>query len=405
MKTDRKGLSIALLIALVGFPQISETIYTPALPSVASGLLASAYMVEATLAIYFLGFALGVLLWGTISDWCGRRHAMLMGLIVYGIGTIGCANVGSIEALLAWRFFQAFGASVGSVITQTMIRDAYDGAERIKLFAVMSGALAFSPAVGPLLGGFISEFMGWRANFWVLAILSIILSVWSFLSLPETRSQPIKQLSLGKIRLLFLDMIKSRILWGHVLLIGATNGILFGFYQEAPFVFVEQLGMQPSYYGCFGLLIAAATIVAARVSYRQSQRLSPQQMIQYGAACVFVGGFLFTLTVMAGVFDLTALGFSIAVATLFIIFFGIGLIIPNSLSQALKPYQTAAGTAGSIFGGCYYCLIAGFTWGMSFLHNGTALPLPLYIAMLGLLLTCGSQMIRLPQSIQGKSLV
>lgn len=403
MINNQKKLSIGLLIALVGFPQISETIYTPALPNVASGLLASAYMVEATLAIYFFGFALGVLLWGTISDWSGRRKAMLIGLIVYGIGTVGCANVGSVEALLAWRFLQALGASVGSVITQTMLRDSYDGAERTKLFAVMSGALAFSPAIGPLLGGFISEFMGWRANFWALAILAIILSIWSFLSLPETRPKHIKHLSIDKIRLLFIGMIQDRILWGHVLLISATNGILFGFYQEAPFVFVQQLGMQPSYYGFFGLLISAATILAARISYRQSNLLSHQHIIQCGTACVFVGGVLFTLTVMMGIFDLKALGISIAVATLFIIFFGVGLIIPNSLSHALKPYQMAAGTAGSIFGGCYYCLIAGFTWAMSALHNGTALPLPLYIVILGLILACGSQMIRLSQCIVKKN--
>lgn len=93
MQNIKKKLSISLLIALVGFPQISKTIYTPALP-LATGLQASAYMVEATLSIYFLGFALGVLLWGTISDWGGRRNAMLLGIIVYGIGTLGCANVG-----------------------------------------------------------------------------------------------------------------------------------------------------------------------------------------------------------------------------------------------------------------------------------------------------------------------
>ena len=62
MEKSKKNISVALLIALVGFPQISETIYTPALPNVANGLQASAYMVETTLSIYFLGFALGVLL-------------------------------------------------------------------------------------------------------------------------------------------------------------------------------------------------------------------------------------------------------------------------------------------------------------------------------------------------------
>lgn len=401
MKNPQKKLSVALLIALVGFPQISETIYTPALPSVASGLQASAYMVETTLAIYFLGFALGVMLWGTISDGCGRRRAMLLGLMVYGIGTVGCAHVASVQALLAWRFLQAFGASVGSVITQTMLRDCYEGAERTKLFAVMSGALAFSPAIGPLMGGFISEFLGWRANFWALALLAIVLGLWSFCSLVETRPRHIERLSWGKISFLFGNMMRDKGLGGHILLIGATNGILFGFYQEAPFVFIEQLGMQPSNYGFFGLLIAAATIFAARVSYRQSGRFSPQYIIQWGAACVLLGGCIFTLTVMIGVFDLQALGFPIAIAALFVIFFGIGLIIPNSLSHALKPYHTAAGTAGSIFGGCYYCLIAAFTWGISALHNGTALPLPLYIAMLGLLLAWGSLLVSesVPESV------
>lgn len=403
MNTNQKRLSIGLLIALVGFPQISETIYTPALPNVANGLAASAYMVEATLAIYFLGFAFGVLLWGTISDWIGRRNAMLAGLVIYGIGTVGCATVESIETLLAWRFLQAFGASVGSVITQTMLRDSYDGAERTKLFAIMSGALAFSPAIGPLLGGFISEWIGWRANFWALAIMAIILGIWSLLSLPETRTKHIKSPSIDKICLLFMDMMKSRALWGHILLIAATNGILFGFYQEAPFVFIEQLSMQPSHYGFFGLLIAGATILAARVSYRQSHRFSSQQLIQYGAVCVFGSGIIFTLTVTMGIFDLRLLGVSISIASLFLIFFGIGLIIPNSLSHALKPYQTAVGTAGSIFGGCYYCWIAAFSWFMSAFHNGTSLPLPFYITMLGLLLICGSQMIRLSQCIAQKN--
>lgn len=394
--TRTKSLSIALLIALVGLPQISETIYTPALPSVASGLRASAYMVEATLAIYFLGFALGVLLWGIISDWCGRRKAMLTGLLVYALATLGCAQVENVEALLAWRFLQAFGVSVGSVITQTILRDAYSGAERTKLFAVMSGALAFSPAIGPLLGGFISEYMGWRANFWVLVIVSLFLGIWSFLSLPETRPQYSKCLFSDTIRHLLVEMFSSRILWGHILLISATNGIVFGFYQEAPFVFVKQLGMQSSHYGCFGLLIAAATILAARVSYRYSYRFSSQHMITGGAVCVVAGGCLFTLSIAMGMFDLSVLGISVAVSALFSIFFGVGLIIPNSLSHALKPYQAAAGTAGSLFGGCYYCLIAAFTWAMSMLHNETALPLSLYMTLLGLVLVCGSQMIRLP---------
>ncbi len=396
MKNNKnKKLSTALLIALVGFPQISETIYTPALPNVASGLHASVYMVEATLAIYFLGFAFGVLLWGAVSDWSGRRNAMLVGIMIYGVGTFGCGNAESINALLLWRLIQAFGASVGSIITQTILRDSYEGAERTKLFSVMSAALAFSPAIGPVLGGIISEFWGWRANFWTLTGIAIAIIIWTFLLLPETRPLHIRKVPLTRMYHLFFEMTSSCQLWGHIFLIGATNAILFGFYQEAPFIFIDQLGMSPSFYGFFGLLIAASTVFAARISYRQSgSSYFAKNIIQYGAGCVLTGGILFAIIVKMGIFSLGATGIAITTLVLFIIFFGIGLIIPNSLSSALRPYREAVGTAGSIFGGSYYCFIAIATWVMSVMHNGTALPLPIYIMVLGLVIVVGSQMVK-----------
>ena len=394
MNQDNIKLSIALLIALIGFPQISETIYTPALPSVASGLGASVHMVEATLSIYFLGFAIGVSLWGAISDWSGRRLAMLIGLFFYGIATVGCATVENISSLLAWRFVQAFGASVGSVITQTMLRDVYDGVKRAKMFAMIAGALAFSPAIGPVLGGFISELWGWRANFWALTVMGIILMVWSLFSLPETRPLKVIRPTIAQIKSTFGTMITSRTLWGHILLIGATNGIIFGFYQEAPFVFIEQWGMQPSHYGFLGLLIAAATVVAARLSYRFSQTLSSETIISCGTLNVILGGVIFTVIVLIGNVNESIFSLAVTIFALFVIFFGIGLVIPNSLSQALKPFQASAGTAGSIFGACYYILITGFTGMMSLLHNGTAFPLPLFIIALGIVLAIGSWIIR-----------
>lgn len=388
-------LSIALLIALVGFPQLSETIYTPALPNIATSLSASATMVESTLAIYFFGFAVGVALWGALSDFIGRRMAMLLGIIIYGAATICCGNVETAQALLGWRFLQAFGASVGSVITQTILRDAYSGLERSKLFSIMSGALAFSPALGPVLGGIISEFLGWRGNFLFLALFAVTILIWAFLSLPETRPSNVLRVNLSQTGKLMATMLKSPTLWGHILLIGATNGILFGFYQEAPFVFIDHLGMRPSFYGLLGILISGATIFAARFSYRKIENHSAESLIGFGTTCVLVGSLAFTGIVINQLLKLNLIGLGLTFASLFVIFFGVGLIIPNSLSFALKPYQTAVGTAGSIFGLFYYCLIAGNTWLMSLLHTGGILPLPLYFLGLSAVLIIGYFMIHL----------
>lgn len=390
-------LSIALLIGLVGFPQISETIYTPALPNVAAGLQTSAHLVEASLAVYFLGFAVGVSLWGAVSDWCGRRMAMLSGLFIYGCATLACAQVDGIEALLFWRFLQAFGAAVGSVITQTILRDAYEGPQRAQLFSVMSGALAFSPAIGPLLGGFISQYWGWRANFLMLTAMAVVLFIWSLRTLPETRPRQQVPTAPFRIHELFKQMIGSPNLWGHILLIGATNGMLFSFYQEAPFIFIEQLRMQPSHYGLVGLLIAAATIVAARLSFKMSGQLSPEALIVRGAITAMAGSLLFLAMAGSDLFSFDMVGMVVGLAALFIMFLGIGLIIPNSLSLALKPYQQGIGTAGSIFGGLYYCLIAAFTSLMSVLHDGSLLPLPLYMVALATLLLLGGRMVSAPR--------
>lgn len=385
-------LSIALIIALVGFPQISETIYSPALPNVAAGLMASAQSVEATLSIYFLGFALGVALWGAISDWTGRRLAMLLGIVIYAAGTIACGSAQTVESLLAWRFIQAFGASVGSVITQTILRDTYDGFQRAKLFSVVSGALAFSPAIGPVLGGFTSDFFGWRANFWLLTVVAIALFIWTWKKLPETRPRSVSKPSFRIVSLLFQDMTASKTMWGHILLIAATNGIIFSFYQEAPFIFIEQLGMHASLYGMLGILIAAATLLAARVSIHLNKTWTPHRIIQIGSLVATIGSMLFLTLVSMGFFTPESLGMLASLISLFLIFLGIGLVIPNSLSVALKPFQMNVGIAGSIFGGLYYCLIAAFTWLMSLIHNGTVYPLPFFLLALSLVLLLASHL-------------
>jgi len=389
MKEHR--LFIALLLALAGFPQISETIYTPALPSVARGLSTTASLVEGTLSIFFLGFATGVTLWGVCSDWWGRRKAMLAGILIYGLATFACMKAETVGSLLFWRFFQAFGASVGSVITQTILRDCFQGDARTKVFSLITGALALSPAIGPLLGGYVSEYFGWRANFLLLSCLSVVLLLWTFWALPETR--PLKQpLTITPMANLFYQMLKNRNLWGHVLLISATNGILFGFYQEAPFIFINHLGLSPGQYGFFGFLIASATILSSRLTYRRVKEIGHHAMIKRGAVLTLLGGGLFLTIILLNSFN-SSWGIALSLLPLFLIFFGIGLIIPNSLSHALQDYQQNPGTAGSLFGGCYYSFLCLFTWILSILHTGSLTVLPAYIIAMGSILAIASRQV------------
>src|SRR6185312_1310355 len=113
MNKKVQGPALSLLLCLLGFPQISETIYTPSLPDLARTLSVGMDLAELTLSIYFIGFAIGVLGFGILADVFGRRASMLAGILIYLVGCIGCAFSHRIELLLFCRFVQAFGASVG----------------------------------------------------------------------------------------------------------------------------------------------------------------------------------------------------------------------------------------------------------------------------------------------------
>ncbi len=372
------SLSLVLIILLLGFPQISETIYTPSLPDLAHSLGVSSQWAEFTLSIYFMGFALGVAGWGVVADYAGRRPALLMGLLLYCVGSVGCYQAGEIGALLACRFIQAFGASAGSVVTQTMMRDLYSGAKRGKIFSVVGGALAFSPAIGPLIGGLVDQFAGWRGNFVVLVAMGLGLLVYCYRLLPETKSTA--ALSLASFKQVARQFVGDRRLYGYVTLIGCSNGIIFSFYAEAPFIFIEYMHYTPGQYGLMGLAIAGSNIVASYLSHRLNHRLiRPESIMLVGCLIILTASLGLSVWGYWKLFaHLPAIHLAILVGCIALLFFGIGLLIPNALSQSLIDYQKAVGTAGALLGLLYYLLIAGLTFLMGYLHNGSIVTMPLF---------------------------
>ncbi|MED4732282.1 multidrug effflux MFS transporter [Aneurinibacillus migulanus] len=381
--------SLFLLIILVGFPQISETIYTPSLPDITNNLHASSNMVQLTLSIYFLGFAFGVFCWGRLSDSIGRRPAMLWGILVYGIGCLGCYLSDSVEWLLLSRFIQAFGASTGSVVTQTILRESIDGTKRHVVFAQISAALAFTPAIGPLIGGWVDQSLGFKAVFFTLVVISVAIFMYTFVSLPETRvSAPsnINILSVAK-RLVFDIRI-----WAFGFLIGATNGILFSYYAEAPFIFIEFFHMAPGVFGFFGVFVALSSILGAMLSKRLLTKFPAEKIILIGSMVTTLGAVCLTSFTLYGV-NPSVISLSLMVAFIFTLLLGIGIAIPNCLSLALVHYSDVLGTAGAIFGLGYYVVVSLITSGMSYLHNGSLVTMPIYFLILAILMVLVSKKI------------
>jgi DHA1 family bicyclomycin/chloramphenicol resistance-like MFS transporter len=165
----RHGVRVlAVLSALMGFASISTDFYLPALPAIAGALHASAGTVEFTISFYLAGFSLGQLLWGPIGDRYGRRAPVAVGLILFIIGSAGCALAGSGTALIIWRVVQAVGACAGVVLARAMVRDLYEGNRAAQMLSALMTVMAIAPLLGPILGGQILALAGWRAIFWTL---------------------------------------------------------------------------------------------------------------------------------------------------------------------------------------------------------------------------------------------
>lgn len=367
--------SLLLMIALVAFPQISETIYTPSLPDIAVVLGVSNSSVQLTLSIYFIGFALGVFCWGWLSDFIGRRPAMLGGLIVYGTGSLMCFYSESIDLLLVSRFIQAFGAATGSIITQTILRESISGNKRHAMFAQISAVIAFTPAVGPLIGGFVDQAFGFRAVFFTLVMISVLLFMYTFWKLPETTDVSARK------KVAILPIFKRMLALPRVLvfglLIGGINGVLFSYYAEAPFIFIEHFNISPGVYGFLGIIVALASIIGAMISKRLLTVYAPEKIIHIGCLVMTSGALLLTIAgSLASLPDMIVM-VSILI-TLFVMLMGAGIALPNCLSLALVNFQDVVGTAGAIFSLGYYLLVSLATWGMSALHNGSLLTMPIY---------------------------
>lgn len=377
--TQHVKLPALWLIALiVGLPILSETVYAPSLPEIAHSLSVSDSMVEYTLTIYLFAFAVGTLCWGKVSDSWGRKPVLLFGLGIYILGSLGCFLSTSIEGLMMSRFIQAFGGSTGSVLGQAICRDAFQGAALGRVYSSIGSAMAVFPAIGPVIGGVISQNFDWPMIFIFLILSGTIVLGCVMTQLFETHSSPNRQ-SIPIISVIKQMAMDKKVI-GFGLLVAGCNGIGFSYYAEGSFYLIEMLHLSPSFYGCTFIMISIAIMVGGFVSRQLQKNYESLTVLHLGLLSVLGGSILFSVGVMlAQIFGWSDVFLvSLTIGCMMLIMGGNCIITSNALSSALTGYKNCIGTASSLFGFAYYVVVSLFTAGMGMLHTGTLWPMPLY---------------------------
>jgi len=322
---------------------------------------------QLTLSLFLLGYAVGQLVVGTLSDAVGRRPALLAGLGVYTVASLACAVTGNLWLLVTMRFVQGTGAAAGAVIGRAMVRDTHTGAEAARLLATMIAVLAIAPMVAPLVGGVLLEHLGWRAIFATLCLCGVALSAMAASSLEETLGER-RALSLRAIAsgfALFFGAKETRI---PTLLVALSFAGQFAFISGSPFVIIQGYGVQPAHYGFYFGATALALMVGSASGGRLLKRgRSPQSVVRIGGAALMVAAVSLVALVHlpgTGVFGL--------IGPMILCFVGIGLVGPSATAIALDPVPEIAGSASAIIGGVQ--MIAGSLSGYVVAKIGGASP-------------------------------
>jgi MFS transporter, DHA1 family, multidrug resistance protein len=362
---------IVLLGVLTVFAPLATDMYLPALPTLEREFNTSTLGVQATLATFFIGFAVGQIFFGPITDRFGRRPPLYAGLLLFAAASFGCAVAPSIEALTVLRFVQAFGACAGGVISRAMVRDLFDPRESAKIYGALMLVTGLAPMLAPLFGGYFLITFGWHSIFLVMALLGLFCLVAAHLRLPETHV-PNEAHSLSFLRILFSygRLLRHRTYLGFALTSSCCMGCIFAYIAGSPFVLIELYGVPAEHFGWFFGSNAAGFVVMAQINGRLVQRFSPGTLLRFGTGLQVNAALVVLAAAVTGVGGLWGLA-----VPLFLVVAAIGLVLPNSAALAMAPHGAIAGLASALLGVMQFGVGGIVALAVGLLSNHTALPM------------------------------
>ncbi len=365
---------ILLLGSLTAFGAVTIDLYLPTLPAIARDYGTSAAAVQLTLSTFFVGMALGQLFFGPLSDRIGRRPTILIGCIVYVAASLFCALAPNIEALVAGRFFQALGCCAAMVTCRAIVRDRYDHRDSARIFSLLMLVLAIAPLLAPSIGGWIAIAAGWHAVFYVFVGVGLAIAAAVGLRLEESRSIATAQAARGQDVLSgYARLLGQRRLIGY-LLVGAANGAtLFSYIAASPDLVINVWGFSEGQFGLVFAAIAVGIVGSSQVNRALLKRRSPDTILAWATLGAAVAGAALWLVVDAPLV--------IFLPVLFVALSSNGLIAANASAGALNVDPLRAGAISGLMGGVNFGIGALASALGAAMHDGTARPLALNVAV------------------------
>jgi len=343
----RKALSAgalaALLAAMSMLGPFSIDAYLPAFPSIQATLHASPLEVQQSLSLYMFSFACMVLWHGALSDAFGRRAVVLVSLVLFAIGTLGCAASHSVHYLWAFRILQGVSSGAGVVVGRAIIRDLYEDAAAARLLSMVTMFFSIGPAVAPVLGGWIVTLSDWRAIFLALLAYSVVLGLYCYYRLPETlpkeKRHPFNPRFLARN---YGEILRSPLFHMKSGIVALNFAGLFVYISSAPVLLPRHLHLGPEQFAWLFIPAVSGIFFGALAANRIAGRMTFMRQIGIGFA------FLISASVCNVLYHLwlpPALPWT--VLPLFVYTFGMSIAAPAATLMALDLFPHIRGTVAS----------------------------------------------------------
>jgi DHA1 family bicyclomycin/chloramphenicol resistance-like MFS transporter len=363
-------LFIIGLVATTSVGPMAMQLFVPSLPFMARDLAAPVDVAQLALSLSMAAIALANLVYGPLSDRFGRRPILLIGLLLFLVGTAIAALATSIEMLVIGRIIQAGGSASGMVISRAMVRDVYGAEKAASMIAYLTVAMLAAPYIALIVGGALTDTVGWRVSLWLAFVVGGIVTILALRILRETHYEnrlPLAPISLARS---YTGLFGSVEFTGYVLHTAFAAGTFFAFMAAGPFLMVDVLGRSALEFSLWFALLTFTFMGANLAAGRISTRVGTDRMVLLGSIVSLSGGVL--LVIFLAVFGLSPLTLFLPNALVGI---GQGISMPNAQAGAINLNPKLAGTASGLLAFATMGMGAVFSQVVGELADGTAAPL------------------------------
>lgn len=374
------------LMLLISFGSIGAVAFTPGLPQIAQYFNIPAHTAELTVTLYLVGYALGQLLYGPLTNRMGSRMTIIIGALLEMLGSGLCILSNSLHiyyVLLIGRAIMAIGAGSGLTLAFIITSKLAESDKAARIISLLTISFAITPGIGVFIGGLLLDYFSWSSSFIFMFIYGVLILSIGFI-LPEVITiKDSKALNITVIiKNYTLQFKTSTVIFGG-LLVGSGTCFIYTFAALAPFIALSHMHMSPAQYGSYNFIPVAGMICGSLLTNHLGKTMNSTKMIKLGLAIATIGVIALTLSMTFA----NHLYLSLFLP-MFIIYLGSIFIFGNSSALALSKSDdksNASAMMSFINMGSAVVIVAI----LSLLNNENMLLLPLlYLAFLIVGISC-----------------